>query len=52
MAVIVMLSVGQGVQEEVTSKITSIGSNLLVVFPNYQTSSKVKIPGTSSVSLL
>ena len=51
MAVIVMLSVGQGVQEEVNEKITSIGSNLLVVFPNYQTSSKVKIPGTSSVSL-
>lgn len=51
MAVIVMLAVGKGVQSEVNDSITSIGSDLLVVFPGLQSSGRVKKPGTSSVTL-
>ncbi len=51
MSVIVMLAVGRGVQTQVTDTISSIGSNLLVVWPKYQTSNRVKIPGTGSVTL-
>ncbi len=51
MAVIVMLAVGKGVQVQVGQTISSIGSNLLVVFPNLQTSSRVRVPGTGSVTL-
>ena len=51
MSVIVMLAVGKGVQNQVTSTIESIGSNLLVIFPKQQTSNNVKMPGTGSVNL-
>ncbi len=51
MAVIIMLAIGKGVQSEVNDSITSIGSDLLVVFPGLQNSGRVKKPGTSSVSL-
>ena len=46
MSVIVMLAVGRGVQTQVTDTISSIGSNLLVVWPQMQTSNRVKRPGT------
>ena len=48
---IVMLAVGRGVQTQVTETISSIGSNLLVVWPQLQTSNRVKRPGTGSVTL-
>ena len=51
MSVIVMLAVGKGVQTQVTDTISSIGSNLLVVWPKMQSSNRVKMPGTGSVSL-
>ena len=51
MSVIVMLAVGKGVQNQVTSTIESIGSNLLVIFPKRQTSNNVKMPGAGSVNL-
>ena len=51
MSVIVMLAVGRGVQTQVTDTISSIGSNLLVVWPQMQTSNRVKRPGTGSVTL-
>lgn len=51
MSVIVMLAVGKGVQNQVTSTIESIGSNLLVIFPKRQTSNNVKMPGVGSVNL-
>ncbi len=51
MAVIIMLAVGKGVQSEVNDSISSIGSDLLVIFPGLQNSGRVKKPGTSSVTL-
>ncbi len=51
MAVIVMLAVGKGVQYQVNESIASIGSNLLVVFPSLQTSSRIRVPNSGSVTL-
>tara|TARA_B100000214_G_C23948444_1_gene619161 strand:- start:387 stop:1607 length:1221 start_codon:yes stop_codon:yes gene_type:complete len=45
-AVIVMLAVGRGVETQVNKSIASIGSDLLVIFPGFQTSGRVKKPGS------
>ena len=50
MSVIVMLAVGKGVQTQVTDTISSIEVTL-VVWPKMQSSNRVKMPGTGSVSL-
>ncbi len=42
-AVVVMLAVGRGTQSQVNQSISSMGSNLLVIFPGAQTSSGVRL---------
>ena len=37
-SVIVMLSIGQGAQNSITSRIESIGSNMITVYPGVQRS--------------
>lgn len=51
-AVVIMLAVGRGTQSMVNQTISSMGSNLLVVFPGSQTSGGVRFgAGAAQTSL-
>jgi putative ABC transport system permease protein len=50
-AVIAMIAIGQGAQAQVDAQISSLGTNVLMVFPNFQSSRGVSAGAGTGVSL-